>query len=231
MISILVLTLNEENNLPGCLDTVRWSDDIHVLDSHSSDRTTDIAKEYGAQVWFRKFDSYSQHQNWALENVPFRHSWVFYLDADERVTPRLAEAMQRAVRESQGHAAFSVQRRDFFLGTWLKHVQMTAFYDRLFRPEKMRYERLGHCVSKPDGSVGKVDGYLTPYPFRRGFGDGVPRHNFYSTQEAQQITADRAGGEKVNLSALWGRDRHARRRSLKGLYYRMPGRPLIKFVM
>ena len=87
MISVLVLTLNEENNLPGCLETVQWSDDIHVLDSHSIDRTVEIAKQYGATVWFRKFDSFSQHQNWALENIPFKHPWVFYFDADERVTP------------------------------------------------------------------------------------------------------------------------------------------------
>ena len=70
MISILVLTLNEENNLPGCLETVKWSDDIHVLDSYSTDRTIEIAKEHGASVSFRKFDSFAQHQNWALKISP-----------------------------------------------------------------------------------------------------------------------------------------------------------------
>jgi glycosyltransferase involved in cell wall biosynthesis len=230
MISILVLTLNEENNLPGCLETVKWSDDIHVLDSYSSDKTIEIAKKYGANVWFRKFDSFSQHQNWALENIPFRHPWVFYFDADERVTPKLADAMQRAVANPEDSVAFRVQRRDFFLNTWLKHVQMTAFYDRLFRPEKMRYERLGHCVSKPDGPVSTIDGYLDHYPFSKGIADWIARHNFYSTQEAQQIMANRRAGTKASLGRLFReRDSRERRRILKEFYYRMPLRPLVKF--
>jgi glycosyltransferase involved in cell wall biosynthesis len=232
MISILVLTLNEENNLPGCLDTVKWSDDIHVLDSYSSDRTVEIAKEYGASVWFRKFDSFSQHQNWALENIPFRHPWVFYFDADERVTPRLAETMQQAVANPQDHVAFRVQRRDFFLNTWLKHVQMTAFYDRLFRPEKMRYERLGHCISRPDGPVSQVEGYLDHFPFSKGLADWVNRHNFYSTQEAQQIIANRQGSERVSAFSIpFEKDPKERRRKIKEVYYQLPGRPLIKFLV
>lgn len=232
MISILVLTLNEENNLPDCLSTVKWSDDIHVLDSYSSDRTPEIAEQYGAKVWFRKFDSFSQHQNWALENIPFKHPWVFYFDADERVTPELAAAMQRAVENPQDNVAFRVQRRDFFLGTWLKHVQMTAFFDRLFRPEKMRYERLGHCISKPDGPVATITGYLDHYPFSKGMTDWVNRHNFYSTQEAQQILTNSSAGKTASLRAIFfERDLHERRRNLKELYYKMPGRPLIKFLV
>jgi glycosyltransferase involved in cell wall biosynthesis len=230
MISILVLTLNEENNLPGCLDTVKWSDDIHVLDSYSSDRTVEIAEEYGAKLWFRKFDSFSQHQNWALENIPFKYPWVFYFDADERVTPELAAAMQRAVEDPRGNVAFRVQRRDFFLNTWLKHVQMTAFYDRLFRPEKMRYERLGHCISLADGPVSAVDGYLDHYPFSKGISDWVTRHNFYSTQEAQQtITNEKAGSAVSWRAILFGKDAKERRRNLKELYYRLPLRAFIKF--
>ncbi len=229
MISILVLTLNEENNLPGCLDTVRWSDDVHVLDSYSIDRTVEIAKEYGASLWFRKFDSFAQHQNWALENIPFKHPWVFYFDADERVTPQLSKAMQQAVQNPQGNVAFRVQRRDFFLGTWLKHVQMTAFYDRLFRSEKMRYERLGHCISLPDGPVSTVEGYLDHYPFSKGIGDWVSRHNFYSTQEAQQTVANESAGNRVALGAIFGKDAKERRRALKELYYKLPMRPVVKF--
>jgi len=232
MISILVLTLNEENNLPGCLETVKWSDDIHVLDSYSSDRTIEIAKEYGATVSFRKFDSFSQHQNWALDNIPFKYPWVFYFDADERVTPKLAEAMQKAVLNPEDNVAFRIERRDFFLNAWLKHVQMTAFYERLFRPEKMRYERLGHCISKPDGPVATIEGYLDHYPFSKGLSDWVNRHNFYSTQEAQQIITNREAGERVTvLSTLSEKDSKERRRKLKELYYRMPGRPLIKFLV
>ena len=237
MISILVLTLNEEQNLPACLETVAWSDDIHVLDSYSSDKTIEIAEKAGAKVWFRKFDSFSQHQNWALENIPFKHPWVFYFDADERVTPELAASMRAAVQSPGDNVAFRVQRRDFFLKTWLKHVQLTAYYDRLFRPEKMRYERLGHCVSKPDGNVGTVAGFLDHYPFSKGIAEWIGKHNFYSTQEAQQIVANRSAQNdaKRSVFALLGdafssKNRHEQRRILKEIYYRLPGRPMVKFL-
>ncbi|MGA3045525.1 MAG: glycosyltransferase family 2 protein [Terracidiphilus sp.] len=230
MISVLILALNEENNLPGCLETVSWSDDIHVLDSYSTDRTIEIAKQFGANVWFRKFDSFAQHQNWALENIPFKHPWVFYFDADERVTPKLAEALCTAVVNPGGNVAFQVQRRDFFLGTWLQHVQMTSHYQRLFRPEKMRYERLGHCISMPDGPVSSVAGYLDHYPFSKGIADWVSRHNFYSTQEARQVLANRTEGKRTKLrDVVFAENSSARRQNLKELYYRMPMRPLLKF--
>jgi glycosyltransferase involved in cell wall biosynthesis len=138
MISVLILTKDEEHNLAACIETLRWSDDIHVLDSYSSDSTVKIAQELGAKVWYRAFDSFAQQQNWALENIQFRHSWVFYIDADERVTPELAQAMLNAVQNPGDAVAFRIRRRDFFMGTWLKHVQATPFYLRLFRPEKMR---------------------------------------------------------------------------------------------
>jgi glycosyltransferase involved in cell wall biosynthesis len=230
MISVLILTLNEENNLPGCLDTVKWSDDIHVLDSYSTDHTVEIARQHGATVWFRKFDSFSQHQNWALANISFKYPWVFYFDADERVTPKLAEGMRAAVSNPGINVAFRIQRRDFFLSRWLKHVQMTAFYERLFQPAKMHYERLGHCVSKPDGPVATIEGYLDHYPFSKGMSDWVNRHNFYSTQEAQQTMINRSAGRRVSLRAIvFPTNKSERRQALKELYYHLPMRPLFKF--
>jgi glycosyltransferase involved in cell wall biosynthesis len=232
MISILIQTLNEEANLPDCLASCKWSDDIHILDSYSSDKTVEIARAHGAQVWFRKFDSFGPHQNWALENIPFKHPWIFHFDADERITPELAQSMLAAAQNPGGHVAFGVQRRDFFLGRWLKHVQMTAWYDRLFMPEKMRYERLVHCIAKADGPVGRVQGFLDHNPFSKGIGDWVQKHNSYSTFEAQQTLTNLSGGKRPSISAaLFTRDRIERRRNLKELYYAMPARPFIKFLV
>lgn len=229
MISVLVLTKDEERNLPRCLDTLYWSDDIHVLDSYSSDSTVAIAEQRGAKVWHRAFDSFAQQQNWALENIPFRHPWVFYIDADERVTPQLAESMQSAVQSPGNAVAFRIRRRDFFMGTWLKHVQATPYYLRLFRPEKMKYERIGHPVSVPDGEVIAIDGYLDHYPFSKGIAQWVDKHNFYSTQEAEQLIADRALRSSLSLrKALFAGSFEERRRHQKQIYYRMPGRPLVK---
>ncbi len=231
MISILILTKDEERNLPACIDTVKWSDDIHVLDSYSADSTVAIAQQLGAKVWYRTFDSFSQQQNWALQNIDFRYPWVFYFDADERVTPELARSMQEAVQNAGETVAFRIQRRDFFLGTWLKHVQATPYYLRLFRPEKMHYERIGHCVSVPHGPLSSISGYLDHYPFSKGMAQWVDKHNFYSTQEAQQILADRASQAPWSVrKALFAKTFEERRRNQKQLFYRLPGRPLVKFL-
>jgi glycosyltransferase involved in cell wall biosynthesis len=236
VISVLVLTKNEEQDLPGCLASVAWSDDVHVLDSMSTDGTVEIAREHGAYVTERAFDNWAAHQNWALANVPFRHPWVFYIDADERVTPELREAML-AVAGTAGEAvAFQVERRDFLMGTWLRHVQVSAFYMRLFRPEKMRYERLVNPVSIPGGPVGRVSGYLDHFPFSKGIGHWVARHNSYSTLEARQIVGESVSAREnpTNVSlvaAFFEKDFHRRRYHQKALFYRLPARPLAKFLL
>src|SRR5258708_8606158 len=97
MISILILTKNEEQDLPGCLESVRWSDDIHVYDSYSTDRTVEIAQAAGAQVTQRTFDNWSAQQNWGLQNIPFKYPWVYYIDPAARITLQLVARVPAAV--------------------------------------------------------------------------------------------------------------------------------------
>lgn len=231
MISVLILTKNEEQDLPGCLESIAWSDDIHLYDSCSEDRTVEIAKAAGATITSRPFDNWAAHQNWGLANISFKHPWVFYIDADERVTPDLRDAMLKAVASPDENVAFRMQRRDFFMGTWLKHCQTSPFYMRLFRPEKMRYERLVNPISIPDGPVGEITGFLDHYPFSKGLSHWYARHNSYSSFEAQQIVDNRRKGGTFSLSkAFFEKDFHKRRYHQKELFYRMPFRPLIKFL-
>jgi glycosyltransferase involved in cell wall biosynthesis len=231
-ISILILTKNEEQDLPGCLRSVAWSDDIHVYDSMSSDGTVKIAEAAGAKVTQRPFDNWAAHQNWGLQNIPFKHPWVFYIDADERMTPGLVEAVRKVVEIPADKVAFRVHRRDFFLGTWLKRVQTSAYYLRLFRPERMRYERLVNPVSLAEGPVGEVAGYLDHYPFSKGMDHWIARHNGYSRLEAQQIVENRAVDRAFSLTkAFTCKDFHERRSHQKELFYRLPMRPLIKFLL
>jgi glycosyltransferase involved in cell wall biosynthesis len=232
MISILVLTKNEEQDLPGCLESVKWSDDIHVYDSLSDDRTTEIAESYGAKVTSRAFDNWASHQNWGLANIPFKHDWVFYIDADERMTPELRDAALKAVKAAGDNVAFRVQRRDFFMGTWLKHVQTSPYYIRLFRPGKIHYERLVNPITIPDGPAGELTGYLDHFPFSKGVTHWLARHNSYSTFEAKQIVANRRTRVKLQLKkAFLERDFNERRFHQKELFYRIPLRPFIKFLI
>lgn len=232
MISVLILTRNEERDLPGCLDSVSWSDDVHVYDSMSDDATIAIAERHGARVTQRPFDNWAAHQNWGLQNIAFRHPWVFYIDADERVTPQLRDAMLAAVSNPGDVVAFRVQRRDFFLGQWLRHVQTSPYYLRLFRPGKMRYERLVNPVSIPDGATGEVDGFLDHFPFSKGLTHWVARHNNYSSLEARQILENRQRNDTFRFSkVLLAKDFHERRFHQKELFYRLPLRPLLKFAL
>ena len=232
MISVLILTKNEEQDLPGCLESVRWSDDVHVYDSHSTDGTLEIAKAADARVTQRHFDNWSSHQNWGLANIPFRYPWVIYVDADERVTYELVANMRCALQNPGDNVAFRIQRRDFWGERWLKHVQASSHYIRLFRPDKMRYERLVNPVSIAEGPVGELEGYLDHYPFSKGMTHWLNRHNSYSSLEAQQIVRNRAANHYFSLmQAFLAKDRNQRRSYQKELFYCAPARPSLKFLL
>jgi glycosyltransferase involved in cell wall biosynthesis len=229
MISVLILTKNEERDLPGALASVAWSDDVHVFDSQSTDGTVEIARAAGAQVHSRAFDDYATQRNAALV-LPFKHSWVFLLDADERPTPELAAEMQRVVGEAPANTAgFRLRRRDFLFGTWLKHAQISPYYIRLVRSERAKYMRAINEVLEVDGPVAELVHPLDHYPFSKGMAHWVAKHNVYSTMEAELIVRGEVLQQPSMRAALGGADFHTRRRHQKALFYRMPGRPLIKW--
>ncbi|RZF24857.1 glycosyltransferase family 2 protein [Paraburkholderia sp. UYCP14C] len=232
-VSVLVLTRNEEQDLPGCLESViGWSDDIHVLDSLSTDGTVAYARSVRANVISRPFDDWSTHQNWGLKNIPFKHEWVLYLDADERVPPLLVPEIEKAVCNPGDAVAFRIRRRDFFNDRWLRHVQASPYFVRLFRPQHIHYERLVNPVTVVDGETGRLNGYLDHFPFSKGISHWLSRHNAYSSLEADQFLRNKASGNKFSLSkALLASDFQTRRYHQKRLFYELPCRPLTKFVL
>ena len=242
MISVLILTKNEAADLPGALASVFWSDDVHVLDSESTDATVAIAQAAGAKVHVRPFDNYAAQRNFGLA-FPFKHPWLFILDTDERPTPELAAEMQRVVAEAQRSgdvfvSAYRVLRRDFLFGTWLKHAQLSPYYIRLVRVGRARYTRAINEVLEvldADGSpalpetIRDLTAPLDHLPFSKGIAHWVAKHNTYSTMEAQLIHAQAGLQNPSWQTALRDRDFHTRRLHQKALFYRMPARPLIKW--
>lgn len=113
-VAILILTKNEERDLPACPASVAWSDDVHLYDSYSTDATVSTAECAGAHVVKRVFDNWAAHQDWGLRNIKLKYPWVFYIDADERMTPQLGDAVIQAARSAGEQVALRVQRRDFF---------------------------------------------------------------------------------------------------------------------
>lgn len=231
MISVLILTKNEQQDLPGCLASITWCDDVHVFDSYSDDGTMEIATKFGATITQRKFDNWSSHQNWGLTNIKFKYEWVLYIDADERVSDSLRDSILNTKLSKSINVAYEIQRRDFaWNGRWLKHAQMSPFYLRLFRPEKMRYERLVNPLSIPDGAVGNMSGYLDHYPFSKGFRFWIQRHLGYADMEALTRFEDVEKAISFSINkAFFSKDFSEKRFHQKGLFYKLPFRPLIKW--
>ena len=234
MISVLILTRNEQQDLPGALASVSWSNDIHVVDSFSTDNTAAIAAEAGAKVHHRHFDNYAAQRNFGLD-LPFRYDWVFILDADERPTPALAAEMQQVVRDSTISvdttiSAYRVRRRDFLFATWLRHAQLSPYYIRLVRPSRSRYSRSINEVIEVEGPVADLTEPLDHYPFSKGIAHWLTKHNQYSTMEAQLIHNQQGIRNPSLLIALRHPDFHTRRIHQKAIFYRLPGRPLLKWL-
>lgn len=229
-VSIFIQTLNEEDNLPGLLDSVSWADDIVVLDSLSTDRTEEIARERGCRWFARAFDGRGPHQNWAMENIDFKYSWVFYLDADERMTPELrAEITAIAEDEGDERVAFYCGRRNFFMGKWIRHAMPPGFIMRFFKPPHIRFARKANPIPTIDGEVGYLKEHFLHYNFSKGLREWIERHNRYSTFEAEE-TVKALKDRPLRLRNLFARDAMTRRFELKNLSFRMPLRPLVKFL-
>lgn len=232
-VSILILTLNEEVNLRGCLESVKWSDDIVVLDSFSTDGTRAIAEQYGARFVQRAFDNWSAHSNWALRNIEFKHPWVFYIDADERMGSELQAEVLRLSEQADpdGPVAYRVRYRNIFMGRWIKR---SSFYPtwiiRFFRPECIEYEERtvnAHPVVR--GKLGSLEGHFDHYSFNKGFEHWFDKHNRYSTFEAGETLREIRTG-RLAPGELLSRDPMRRRRALKRLSFRLPLRPYLKFL-
>lgn len=230
-ISVLVLTHNEEADLSGCLDSVSWSDDVHVYDSFSTDETVKIARRAGAHVSQRKFDGYASQRNAALSQLKFKYPWVLILDADERIPEPLAEEISRVIANPPpGVVACRTRRRDYFMGTWLKHAAISQYFIRLVRPEKVRYEREINEVLKVDGLIHDLREPFDHYPFSKGLSHWFHKHNVYSSMEAKIALEARKGSAQVSWrKALFAKDFNERRYHQKALFYKLPFRPLLKW--
>jgi glycosyltransferase involved in cell wall biosynthesis len=227
--SVLVLTLNEEANLGACLESCAWCDDIVVFDSLSSDQTVAIARAHGARVIQRPFDNYAAQRNAALQNVEYKHSWVLMLDADERVTAELVNEMQSVLsRAGDDTTMFRMRRRDWFFGRWLRRSSgYPTWFGRLVRPNRVRVEREINEEYVTDGNICLLQEHLDHFPFNKGLAWWFERHNRYSTMEATALLDERA--KAIPWRDLF-KDAVLRRRAMKRIMYRLPGRPLISFV-
>jgi glycosyltransferase involved in cell wall biosynthesis len=228
-ISILILTLNEEANVEGVLDSVAEFDDIVVLDSGSTDRTVALATARGARVVQRPFDNWAAHHNWALATIEFRHPWIFYLDADERMTPALEQEIRAIAADlHEERVGFYCGRDNFFLGRLIHHCYPPVPILRFYRPACVTYQRLVNPTTHVAGPVGQLRNRFLHYNFSKGLTEWLDKHNRYSQAEAIEAVASRTGA-RSQLADLLDRDPTMRRAALKRLAWRLPFRPQLKF--
>lgn len=227
-VSVVILTLNEEVNIADCLASCGWSDDVHVLDSGSADRTVAIARSLGAGVHEHPFESFGAQRNWAIDNIPMRHEWIFHLDADERFTPELATAMRELLSRDPVEAGFHIPQKLMFMGRWLRRSAAYPTYQmRLFHRGRMRFCDYGHGQRElTEGAVGTLNVPYLHYGFAKGLYDWFDKHNRYSSLEALQVMNRQTS---VRLADLFSGDRVKRRRAWKDFGYRLPFRAQLRW--
>ena len=237
-VSVLIPIRNEASNLPRCLASVAWADEIFVVDSASTDNSVALAEVAGAQViQFRFNGTWPKKKNWSLENLPFRHAWVFILDADEVMPPEAAEEFADLIaRDGGGKTGFWINRRFMFMGGWLRHAYYPNWNLRLFKHRLGRYEQLvqGETQSGDNevhehiivqGETGRLRCEMDHFAFP-SIDVFVEKHNRYSNWEARLEVEN---GLKLHAQTPQAHEVGWRRR-LKRSARRLPFRPLLRFL-
>jgi glycosyltransferase involved in cell wall biosynthesis len=228
MFSTLILTLNEEKALPGCLASLAGCDDVVVLDSGSTDGTVAMARAAGARVFTRAFDTFSGQRNHGQRQIEFRNPWVFHLDADERMTPGLARECGAAAARTDLDG-FRVAPKMLFEGRWIPHcTDYPAFQARFVRAPQFEFVQVGHGQREsPSMRMENLrEGYLHDLSIY-GRQAWLAKHRGYARAEAAAL----AGSPSA---AAWGKllsaDPLVRRRALKRLSFGLPFRPAFRLL-
>jgi len=229
MFSVVILTLNEEKNLSGCLSSVRACDDIVVLDSGSTDRTREIAESFGARFFIHPFLNFGAQRNHAQSEIPFLHPWVFHLDADEQMTPALwKECLEITNRNTSEIDGYWIAPKMIFEGHWIPRcTDYPAYQARLVRVPEFRFIQVGHGQREaPEMRLTQLTHNYLHDLSSEGEAAWLEKHQRYASEEAAQHQAEITTPSFKNLFSC---NRLKRRRVLKQLSYRLPFRPEMRF--
>jgi glycosyltransferase involved in cell wall biosynthesis len=197
-VSVTIIARNESANIAAALESVSWADEIVVVDAESTDDTVAIARRFTPRVTVREWPGYTAQKNFAAGQAC--HDWIFSLDADERVSPALAEDIRKVMQGEPREAGFRVPRASFYLGRWLRSTDWYPdFQLRLYDRRRARWEgRYVHETVAANGAVGKLRGELLHYPYRN-IAHHVQTIDRYTTLIAEQA-AER--GRRASMGDL-----------------------------
>ncbi len=243
-VSVLIPAKNEQANLPACLNSLQRADEIFIVDSQSTDRSAEIAKQYGVNlVQFYFNGRWPKKKNWSLDNLPFRNEWVLIVDCDERIPNELWDEIAQVIQKEE-YTGYYLNRRVFFLGKWIRYGGKYPDWNlRLFKHKLGRYENLNteDVPNTGDNEVhehvvmeGKV-GYLKNDMLHEDFRDiyhWLERHNRYSNWEARVYYNLLTGkGDSNTIGANLFGEAVQRKRFLKKIWVRLPFKPLLRFIL
>jgi len=232
MFSIYILTYNEEIDIADCIESAQQlCDDIIVVDSYSSDRTIEIARRYPVQIVQHTFERHGLQRTWMLKEVATKHDWVYILEADERMTPQLFSECLEAIK-NPAHVGYYVAERVIFMDQWIRYsTQYPRYQLRLLHKEKVYFDDYGHTEREVyHGSTGFLKETYPHYTCSKGFSRWFDKHNRYSSDEALETIHQLETGTVNWQQLFFGSSEVARRRALKNLSLRLPGRPLVRFI-
>jgi (heptosyl)LPS beta-1,4-glucosyltransferase len=194
-LTVTVITRNEAANIEGALESVRWADEIVVVDSHSADETVALARKYNARIVVHDWAGYSAQRNYAAEIAS--NDWILALDADERVPTELAVEIQRIMREGSVHGGYRMPRISYYLGRWIRGTDwypdyQLRLYDR--RVGRFNGKRVHESVELTYGRPGQLQHDLQHYPYR-DISDHVTSIDHYTTLAAEEWFAE---GRRTN---------------------------------
>lgn len=199
-LSVTVIAKDEAADIGGALTSVAWADEIVVVDSMSADETVSIARQHTDRVIVREWPGYVAQKNYAASIAS--HDWILSLDADERVTPELAQEIRTALTSDPGHAGYRMPRVTFHLGRWIRTTDwypddQLRLYDRRAAEWTGRYVHEGVTVR---GSIGVLGGELEHFAYR-DIADHLETINRYTTYAASEM---RETGQRAGLLRLAG---------------------------
>ena len=238
-VSVIIPVRNEGRNLLRCLQSLRGVGEIYVIDSGSTDETAEIARSFGAKVvQFHYHGGWPKKRQWAMDTLPLAYDWILLLDADEVLTPELAEEIRHAIQDRTCDGYY-IALRMHFLGRMLRHSGASFYKLSLFRRGRGRFEcRLKeqdasmsdievHEQVVVDGQTAKLRNALV-HDNAKSLSPYIRKHDKYSTWEARVWMEGDSSCRDLPPS-LFGNDAQ-RRRWLKRNYLGLPGSPFLFFV-
>ncbi|MES0871063.1 glycosyltransferase family 2 protein [Pseudovibrio sp. SCP19] len=233
-ISVVILTKNEEDTVEGAIASAKADfEEVIVLDSYSTDQTSERVKSAGAVFVQNTFEGYASQRNFALKTMRHRCKWVFFLDADERISSELiAELRENFAEKAASVGMFYLRRKDMFGGRWIRRSSgYPTWFGRLCHADFVHVEREineeYHCSRPTD----RLEEHLLHYPFAKGLSHWLERHNRYSSAEATtKATPNNNSASDPLRRLIFSKDPGLRRKGLKQIYMSLPIRPFFGFL-